>query len=156
MKKIYLALLILTIMGNTMESKAQSIYHNDENVAINGYDVVNYFTDSKAVKGSSDYSTSYKGSTFYFLSEDHKKAFIKEPEKYTPQFNGYCAYAVGAMNKKVPTNPGTFKIVDGKLYLFFNDLWDGKQFNTLDPWNEDEANLLPTANTNWEALKDQP
>jgi len=152
MKKVYLSLLILTLMGSTMKTNAQSIYHNEENVAINGYDLVSYFTDSKAVKGNSKYTANHNGSIFYFSSLDHKKAFKKNPSKYIPQFDGYCAYAVAAMNKKVPTNPETFKIVDGKLYLFFNDLYEGKSFNTIEPWNADESNLLNTANGNWEVL----
>lgn len=155
MKKSFITLIIILLTGKIMETQAQHLYANKENVAINGYDVVSYFTDTKATKGNSSISADYAGSHFYFISENHKKLFLENPKKYIPQFDGYCAYAVAAMNKKVPTNPETFKIIDGKLYLFFNDLYEGKPFNTLEPWNKNEANLLPSANTNWNTLKNQ-
>ncbi len=152
MKKFYFTLFAFALMGPL--SQAQNIYHNDGNIAIDGYDVVSYFTTGKATKGTDKVSTIYKGVQFNFVSEANKKLFLKKPDSYLPQYDGYCAYAVGAMNKRVPTNPETFKIVDGKLYLFFNDLYEGKQMNTLVPWNADEAELLSKANGNWDILKD--
>ena len=153
MKKIYLTLLVLTLIESSMNTQAQKVFHNENNVAIDGYDVVSYFTKGKAVKGTSKVSTTYQGSHFYFSSEANKKAFVKQPSNYLPQYDGYCAYAVAAKNKKVPTNPETFKIVDGKLYLFFNDLYEGKPMNTIVPWNADEAKLLSQADGNWNTLK---
>jgi YHS domain-containing protein len=153
MKRKLFILLVFTLIGTTMQTQAQKIYHNDANIAIDGYDVVSYFTDGKAVKGKVTISTIFMGSQFNFSSETNKNSFLKTPKKFIPQYDGYCAYAVAAMNKKVPSNPETFKIVDGKLYLFFNDLYEGKQMNTIVPWNEDETNLLSKAEGNWKALE---
>ena len=67
----------------------------------------------------------------------NKKKFDGNPEKYMPAYGGWCAYAIGATKEKVKINPNTYKIIDGKVYLFYN-----KNFtNTLKLWNEDEVNL---------------
>jgi len=70
-----------------------------------------------------------------------------------PQFDGFCAFAVAKMNKKVPVNPETFRIDDGKLYLFYNDFWEGKPFNTIVPWLGHEAEMEKMAVKNWKTLK---
>jgi YHS domain-containing protein len=126
-----------------------------DKVAIAGYDVVGYFNVGKAQKGNPSINASTNGITYYFINEENKNAFIKNPDAYLPQYDGYCALAVGAQNKKVSINPEEFKITDGKLYLFFNGPLplSGKQFNSVEPWNKDENNLIKKANTNWTTLK---
>ena len=74
------------------------------------------------------------------------KTFKKDPTKYEPQYGGWCAYAMGAKGEKVEINPETFKIVDGKLYLFYNRFFS----NTLTDWNKDEAHLKKQADVNWQ------
>lgn len=147
---IVFLVLISSIFAQTSSSKYSV---NENNVAIKGYDVVAYFNQYKAVKGLEKYTTKFDGAKFQFSSKENKEAFDKSPSKYLPQFGGYCAFAVAAKNAKVPTDPETFKIRDGKLYLFFNDLWDGKKFNTIIPWNADERNMLIKAEENWKKLK---
>ena len=73
---------------------------------------------------------------------------MKDPKKYEPQYGGWCAYAMGASNEKVEIDPETFKIVNGKLYLFFHNFIN----NTLLKWNKDEANLKALADKNWQAI----
>ena len=129
LKSLFL-LFIVVMFSFAMNAQNQGKYFTDKNgVAIKGYDVVAYFTDYKAVEGSEKHSLKYDGVT------------------------GYCAFGMAKMNSKVPTDPHTFKIVDGKLYLFFNDLYEGKKFNTIVPWNGDEANLKKAADKNWSAMK---
>ena len=142
---------LITIM---IETNAQSTltFVGEDNVALAGYDVVNYFTDHAAKKGSSDYAVKHDGTTYYFASEAHKNMFNANPDKFLPAYGGYCAFAMGMKNATVPSNPGTYKIVDGKLYVFFNDLYEGEKFNTLLPWNEDEANIKQMADTNWQSM----
>jgi hypothetical protein len=65
-----------------------------------------------------------------------------------PQYGGWCAYAMGAKNEKVTMNPENYKIVDGKLYLFYKNFFT----DTLDDWNEDEENLKQKANENWKKI----
>ena len=155
MKKGTQFLIIVGIITIMMEANAQTklTFVNDNNVALRGYDVVNYFTDNVAKEGSSAHAVQHDGITYYFASEEHKNMFTANPDKFLPAYGGYCAFAMGMKNATVPSNPDTYKIVDGKLYVFFNDLYDGEKFNTLVPWNEDEANIKNMADTNWQAMK---
>lgn len=155
-KHKYLILILfftLVIGGNTMAQSSNKYFVTKDNVAINGYDVVAYFTQNEAVEGNSKFSSKYNGVTFQFANENDKKTFEANPEKYLPQYGGYCAFAMAAKNAKVPADPKTFKLYNGKLYLFFNDLWDGKKFNTIIPWNADEKHMKATADENWNKMK---
>ena len=127
-----------------------------DKVAIGGYDLVAYFKANKAVKGSPKIQAMYDHVIYYFSTAEDKDIFTKNPEAYLPQYDGYCALAVGTKKKKVSINPETFKITDGKLYLFYNATLPlgHEKFNSLEPWNEDEANLIKKADANWPSLKD--
>lgn len=116
---------------------------------VEGYDPVAYLVDGKAREGDKRYSTSYQGATFRFASQAHLDLFKKEPTKYLPQYGGWCAYAMGANNEKVEVDPETFKIIDGKLFLFYNAFFN----NTLTTWNKDEARLHRSADVNWTKFK---
>jgi len=147
-----ISIAVIVLLGANITS-AQSLFTNKDNVAINGYDVVNYFTTNTAVRGSMTYFTANGGANYYFVNEANLNAFKENPSKYLPQYGGYCAFAVAKMNKKVAVDPETFRVDDGKLYLFFNDFYEGTPFNTIIPWLGDEAQLEKLANTNWSALK---
>ncbi len=126
---------------------------NEKGVVLDGYDVVSYRTVDRASKGSSKFSTIYDGAKFYFVNQQHRDLFSKNPQLYVPKYNGFCAFAVGANNAKVPANPDTFKMYNGELLVFFNDQWDGQKFNTKLPWNSDEQKLFAQAEINWKKLK---
>jgi YHS domain-containing protein len=133
---------------------AQSSMHGKEfnlgknNLALQGYDPVSYFISGKAIKGSKEFAVSADGVTYYLSSVENKELFKKNYTKYEPQYGGWCAYAMGAKGEKVEVDPETFKIVDGKLYLFYNSFFN----NTLKSWNKDEANLKTKADNNWNKL----
>jgi YHS domain-containing protein len=118
---------------------------NNNNIAVSGYDVVAYFLLKKAVKGSETFSVSISGIKYYFSSLNNKNLFIKNPAYFIPQYGGWCAYAMGEKGEKVEIDPETFKILNGKLYLFYNTYFN----NTLKSWNKDEANLKLKADANW-------
>lgn len=150
MKKLVLLLLIL-VSGSSFaqnDAKRVSQYNLENKVGIQGYDPVGYFNQGKAVKGKKEISTSYQGVTYNFSSVENKNAFLKNPSKYEPQYGGWCAYAMGSAGKKVEINPETFKISDGKLYLFYNAYFN----NTLKSWNPDEAELKVKADNNWKKI----
>ncbi|MEO7531133.1 MAG: YHS domain-containing (seleno)protein, partial [Sediminibacterium sp.] len=88
---------------------------------------------------------SQEGVTYRFESAKNKQLFMADPAKYEPQYGGWCAYAMGAKGEKVSVDPATFKIIDGKLFLFYNRFFN----NTLKDWNKDEANLKTGADRNW-------
>ena len=87
--------------------------------AIKGYDTVAYFTLGEAVKGKKELSYEYLGASWWFSSEEHRQLFIASPEKYAPQYGGYCAYAV-SRNTTASIKPKVFNIHEGKLYLNYN------------------------------------
>jgi YHS domain-containing protein len=150
MKKLVLFLLILvsgTLFAQN-DAKRVSQYNLENKVAIQGYDPVGYFNQGKAIKGKKDISTSYQGVTYNFSSSENKNAFLKNPTKYEPQYGGWCAYAMGSAGEKVEINPETFKVVDGKLFLFYNAYFN----NTLKSWNKDEGNLKTQADNNWKKI----
>ena len=74
--------------------------------------------------------------------------FLKNPKNYEPQYGGWCAYAMGSNGEKVEVDPETYKILDGKLYVFYNAYFN----NTLKSWNKDEAKLKKQADKNWQKI----
>lgn len=88
-----------------------------EGIFIYGYDPVAYFTMSKAVKGSEDFTHDYLGGSWHFANAEHKRMFVAEPVKYIPQHGGYCS-SFASEGGAVAANPSAWRIIDGKLYLF--------------------------------------
>jgi YHS domain-containing protein len=124
-----------------------------DKVANGGYDLVAYFSDNAAAKGKKEFTHKIKGVKYQFASEAHKNLFKSNPEKYLPVCDGYCAWGVAEKGIKVPVNPETFKVIDNKLYLFFNGDFKGSPLNTLPEWNKNENALLTQLPTNWAKLK---
>lgn len=89
------------------------------NKAIYGYDTVAYFTQDKAVKGSEDFMTTWRGAEWFFSSKEHMDLFVADPVKYAPQYGGYCAYAMSD-GRLVGIDEDAFTILDGKLYLNYS------------------------------------
>lgn len=114
-------------------------------LAIDGYDPAAYFIAGKAVEGNKSFPASDGGITYYFSSAKNRDLFKADPAKYKPQYGGWCAYAMGASGEKVEVDPETFKILNGKLYLFYNKYFN----NTLKTWNKDESSLKRKADANW-------
>ncbi|MFQ5583592.1 MAG: YHS domain-containing (seleno)protein [Calditrichia bacterium] len=151
---LYLVLMFIAVNGFALAQQDKAnVNVNDNGVAISGYDVVAYFTLNEAVRGNQKHEADYQGVKYWFASEEHKNMFLKEPGKYVPQYGGYCAFAMGMKNAKVPSDPKTFKLYNGKLYLFFNDYYQGEPFNTIIPWNSDEQNLKKKADANWDKMQ---
>ncbi len=93
------------------------------NLAIKGYDPVNYFTQNKAAKGSSKITHIHQGIVYRFSNVQNRELFKQNPAKYEPVYGGWCAYAMGLDKpSKVDINPRTFKIINGKLYLLVSAL----------------------------------
>ena len=123
-------------------------YNIENKLAIEGYDPVAYFTQKKAVEGNKQFNAISDGVIYYFSSAANRDLFIKNPAQYKPEYGGWCAYAMGATNEKVSVDPETFKIINGKLYLFYHSFFN----NTLDKWNKAEAALKSKADKNWAAI----
>ena len=151
MKKVSIILFVVLMSLPTFAQtalKRTKEYNLENKVALQGYDPVAYFIQKKALKGKTTLATTYEGVVYYFSTQANKEFFAKNPSQYEPQFGGWCAYAMGANAEKVEINPETFKIVDGKLYVFYNAYFN----NTLKSWNKDEVNLKKKAETNWKKI----
>ncbi|GAA6138589.1 YHS domain-containing (seleno)protein [Arenicella sp. 4NH20-0111] len=146
MKKIVgslLAVLSFTVSfaSFAIEPIYTSFFSND---AIKGYDTVAYFTEGKPVEGSAEYSHKYKGANWLFSSQENLDLFKAAPEKYEPQYGGYCAYAV-SQNQTASIKPELFTIEGGKLYLNYS-----KSINSK--WLKDKTEYIKTADENWPSL----
>ena len=142
------AILFLSIISlfSLAQQPIESKHLNLENgVAIKGYDPVSYFEGKEPIKGKNEYTYVHQGATYQFANEENLNAFKSNPEKFEPVYGGWCSYAMGVSGEKVEVDPETFKIIDGKNYLFYNFYFT----NTLKEWNQDEANLKLVADKNW-------
>ena len=144
------ALLILVsgchLTGQTTDDRSKH-FNLKKGIAAEGYDVVSYFTGIP-LKGDKSKSYTHEGVTYLFANDINLSLFSASPEKYEPQYGGWCAYAIGDSGEKVKINPESFKITDGKLYLFY----DFGDINTLALWNEREKSLQKEADINWKNM----
>jgi len=131
---------------NTLEKKGLFGYEPN-GIAIRGYDTVAYFTESKPVEGSDSFTTQWSGATWKFSSQDHLDLFLAEPEKYAPQYGGYCAYGV-AQESLVKIEPEEWTIVEDKLYLNYNT-----KLNT--EWKKDISGYISKADGLFDKLLQQ-
>jgi YHS domain-containing protein len=116
-------------------------------VVLHGYDPVAYFTEGKPVPGREEFSAEYDGGRYLFATAAHRDAFVAHPQKYAPQYGGYCAFGV-AEGKKFDVDPASFKIVDGKLYLNLNP-------QVLKKWSEDVAGHISRSEANWPKIRNK-
>ena len=121
-------------------------FFNDN--AVKGYDTVAFFTEGKPVKGSKKIKAEYKGVNWLFSSEENKKLFEENPEKYAPQYGGHCAWAVGENSARAPGDPKYWRIVDDKLYLNYNKSVQKK-------WLADIPGFIEKADANWPKLLEE-
>jgi len=130
------ALLLVTGLGGTAVGQSPT-----DNLAIKGYDTVEYFKDGKAVKGTESFTFQWHNMIWYFSIKENKDLFAAGPEKYAPQYDGYCAWAMTESRKAI-TDPEIWKIVDGKLYLQCST-------SALEKWIKDIPGNIKKADENW-------
>ena len=142
--------LLVAFVLSGISVNGQKIHYNLKGDYIaNGYDVVSYFNNNP-VKGKKEFEHTYDRIKFKFSSSANLDQFKNNPERYMPQYGGWCAYAIAKNGEKVKINPKTYEIRDDKLYLFYNK-WGT---NTLEKWKEEDPSLLkPKADMNWEEIK---
>lgn len=113
-------------------------------VAVSGYDPVAYFREGKPVEGSSDFEAEYEGYTYRFSSQANLNDFVADPAAYAPQYGGYCAWAV-SQGYTASADPDNWTIVDGKLYLNYND-------DVQATWETDIPGFIEKADSNWPSV----
>jgi hypothetical protein len=134
-----IVLLLSTGFGGTAAAKSPT-----DALAIKGYDSVAYFKDSKAIKGSESFTFPWHNMTWYFSSKENRDLFAASPEKYAPQYDGYCAWAMTEYRKAI-TDPEVWKIVDGKLYLNCSR-------SAFEKWSRDIPGNIKKADENWSKM----
>jgi YHS domain-containing protein len=112
-----------------------------DNVAIKGYDTVAYFTKGQAMKGKSEFAFSWNNAEWHFANAAHRDLFTANPERYAPQFGGFCANGL-SKGKRVAADPEAWTIVDGKLYIKVSKA-------ARDRWRKDKAARIKEAEDNW-------
>ncbi len=117
---------------------------SDREGAIRSYDPVAYFDRKGPVKGSKQLSHLWRGTTWYFASAENREKFAADPERYAPQYGGYCAYAV-AQGYTADIDPAAWSIVDGKLFLNYS-------LGVRERWNKDIPGHIRKADANWPAV----
>jgi len=113
--------------------------------AIEGYDPVAYFNEQKAVEGNSRFTINWRGANWQFANADNRDKFKAQPEKYAPQYGGYCAWAV-SQGYTASTDPDAWKIVDGKLYLNYSKSVQAR-------WSQNIPTNITASEANWPGLK---
>lgn len=127
-------------------SAARAGVYSEDGVALGGSDPVAYFTEGKPAAGSGDFRYDHDGTTWHFVSAANRDAFAADPEKYAPQYGGFCAWAV-SQGYTAKTDPDAWRIVDGKLYLNYNRSVQRR-------WEGDIPGNIAKADANWPALDD--
>ena len=141
------AMLILLMCTLVMApARAGSVNTDGAGLAIKGYDVVAYFTQSSAVPGKAEISHEWGGATWLFDSQANRDLFMAEPTRFVPQYGGYCAYAA-AQGALADIDPMAWTIHDDRLYLNFN-------LQVRELWSDDRAALIERADANWPSLAD--
>lgn len=127
--------------------KSEVYLERGSTVAVGGYDVVSYFSGTP-VPGTDAYATEHKGAMWKFASQENLDTFKADPAKYEPQYGGYCAWAVGAKNALYKGDPNVWRVVDGKLYLNFDNGVQKK-------WEKDVPGFIQKADANWPTILDK-
>jgi hypothetical protein len=137
--------LIFVLLFAACVAERPSEVFTESGIAIRGYDPVAYFVESKPVKGLDEFNFNWKDATWKFSSSKNLELFKFDPEKFAPQYGGYCAYGT-AEGHKAPTQPDAWTIVDSKLYLNYNP-----DVKTM--WMNDQQKLIEAADKNWASVK---
>jgi YHS domain-containing protein len=148
---IVLAQALLCIVTPIAGAGEKLLAVDSNHIAIKGYDTVAYFTDGRAVKGSSQFEYVYDDARWLFSNSAHREMFVADPDRYMPRYGSYCAACIAtktcaALFPAHPADPEAWTIVDGKLYMF-----GGK--NVIDRWRADSAENIRQGNAHWTAIQ---
>jgi YHS domain-containing protein len=135
-------MIVATFTANAQ--KQENKYFNNVDaggVILDGYDAVAFFTDNKPVKGDMKFQHKHENAVYYFASQEHLDLFKSNPDKYKPQFGGWCAYAV-SLGRVAPIDVNTFSIVNGRLFIQHNQ-------RAVNGWNKDVTGNIVKADKYW-------
>lgn len=146
MKRFILIMLTIVKFSFPIFAQKSEVFMTPKG-AIQGYDPVAYFREGKPVEGKKTWMYTWKGANWYFSTPQNRDAFKANPEKFAPQYGGYCAYGT-AEGHKAPTDPLAWTIVNHKLYLNYNQEVKGL-------WSKDQKGYIKTADKKWPQVSKQ-
>ena len=135
-------------LGGVFSAAEAGSTKNETRIALDGYDPVAYFTDGRPVKGSEELAFAYDDAAYFFKTTEHRAMFAADPDRYAPQYAGYCTIAV-SMGMKADPDPEAWVISDGKLFVFASK-------KRVPIFAQDPAAIVSKADANWTALRDSP
>lgn len=136
-----LCLTTVQLIAPATASAASGAYHAPGGVALEGYDAVAYFTEGRAVRGKAKHETTWDGVRWRFATAASRDTFLAAPQRYAPQYGGYCALGV-AVGKLRRGDPQVFAVVDGRLYINYNR-------RIHERWEQRSGGFIRRANQEW-------
>lgn len=129
----------------SVENHQSQVFYSENGVAIEGTDPVAYFTQGEAIAGLPEFSHQWGNTTWYFATAEHRDLFASDPQKYAPQYGGFCAWAV-SQNYPAPIDPAAWKIVNDRLYLNYSP-------SIQEKWAQDIPGNIVKADRNWPEIR---
>lgn len=142
---VFMLIATVAVAVRSASAAVDPINKNIFGTALKGYDPVAYFKEGRPVKGKDEFRHDWMGAKWYFATAANRDEFVRNPEKYAPQFGGYCAWAV-AHGYTASIDPEAWRIVDGKLYLNYSK-------DVQKKWEADIPGFIKQGNENWPKLK---
>lgn len=139
-------LAVATLLVSTLSIAGVDTETDANGVILAGHDPVSYFTENAAVKGKPTITAVHNNAIYHFSSKRNRNLFVANPEKYEPQYGGFCAYGA-ALGKKFDIDGKAFEVVDGKLYV-------NKNLDVYETWVEDKSENINDADEQWPTIKD--
>ena len=135
------------LIATTVAARQPAHYLDRNGLALGGYDAVAYFTESRAVKGHAEFEYAWDGAQWRFASAANRDRFMRNPERFAPQFGGYCAYAV-SQGHTASGDPEAWSVVTGKLYVNYSQ-------SVKKTWEQDAPGYITKALANWPSVLDK-
>ena len=146
MKQLLLCVTVFLNTVNSLSAQKSAVFEKSDR-AIRAYDPVAYFTEGRPVQGKEEFVYNWNNASWYFSSQQNLNLFKTNPQKYAPQYGGYCAYGL-SNGYKASTVPEAWTIVNGKLYLNYS-------LKIRDTWEKNRAEWIEKADKNWPQIKDK-
>ena len=146
-RAIDLIALVLLITPPAFADPSQHQNLGKNHLALQGFDPISYFESGSAKEGNTSFTAEYQSAIYRFESEAHRQTFAANPAKFAPAYGGWCATAM-ADGKKVEIDPKSFKITNGRLFLFYKSIFA----DARNKWLKDEPNQTTKADANWKKL----
>lgn len=142
-KLVPAVILLSAALGWQATQPASKINKDENGIAVGGYDLVSFF-EAKPVKGHDARMVEHEGAKYLFATDEHRRLFSENPNRYLPEYGGWCAFGM-AKGYKAKVDPLAYTVVNGKLYLNYNP-------DVSKSWNANKEELIPKADAAWKKM----